>query len=133
LLPVAGWRRQARRPLILAVLLRGGQHAVVPVTEEGLVIIFGASDPIASGDEERDGARVPQVRLERRRSELAALFESVGHAATGDKVLRVMEEADADAVEEDLARAAREEDLARAGGGARGRSRDLRGGSARGR
>ncbi|RLM93976.1 putative calcium-binding protein CML15 [Panicum miliaceum] len=55
------------------------------------------------------------------RSELAALFESVGHEATNDEVSRVMEEADADAVEDDLARA---------GGGARGRPRDLRGGGA---
>lgn len=30
------------------------------------------------------------------RSELAALFESVGHAATDDEVARMMEEADAD-------------------------------------
>jgi calcium-binding protein CML len=43
------------------------------------------------------------------RSELLALFESVGHAATDDKVSHAMEEADAV-----------EEDLARAGGAARG-------------
>jgi hypothetical protein len=36
---------------MLAVLLRGGQHAVVPVTEEGVVVVFGVGDPYASGDE----------------------------------------------------------------------------------
>jgi hypothetical protein len=46
-----GQWRQARRPLMLAVLLRGGQHAVVPVTEEGVVVVFGVGDPYASGDE----------------------------------------------------------------------------------
>jgi hypothetical protein len=46
-----------------------------------------------------------------------------GQSATKDKVSHVMEEADADTVEEDLARA---------GGGVRGQPWDLRGGGARG-
>ncbi|PUZ64227.1 hypothetical protein GQ55_3G126900 [Panicum hallii var. hallii] len=57
------------------------------------------------------------------RSELVALFESVGNAATDDEVSRVMEEADADAVEEDLARRTRGRPWDPRGGGARGRQR----------
>ncbi|RLN32974.1 polcalcin Jun o 2 [Panicum miliaceum] len=85
-----------RRPLILVVLLRSGQRVVVPVVEDGAVVVYGAGDPNASRDRvfrkfDTNGGDGLISRLE-----LVALSKSVGHVVTNGEVLYMMEEADLD-------------------------------------